>query len=468
MKRILGSLVALSLLCARAAHAEETTELESLLERPVVSTPSKGAETADVAPAVSSVISAEDLRRYGIRSLDEALNFLSLGIVATNPMHAVEVGSRGVLLSADYGSHMLLLVDGHSLNEPWGGTAYFERGSVIPIELIDRIEILLGPGSVLYGSQAMFGVINIVTKRAKDYSGVHVIAEGGLILPAVQNGEFKDLNGAGYLDRVGNDTRFAVGSGQRFRLFDAPAEFVAQLEYYRDSGPTLVLGPQIYGDDYVTEEPKDFGPRSVRPGVWGGRVQHAAFTEVPAFYGKLRVGDTEFLARAGIFRRGVPYQDSLVSDEGSFDDDRAFERDRLANFEIRTRATLSQLTTIALRGYADHADYTWHSPNRAAEDCPEGALRGCIRDFSGQGQVVGTEAKLSLDIPGTARARTLFGIDARVTRAESNLEVVDRATGELTPAENDYGETRFPLAAYIEQGVSPLRFLDLKLGARLD
>src|SRR5690242_9084822 len=90
-------------------------------------------------------------------------------MVTQNPLHSVEVGARGVLLTADFGNHVLLLLNGQILNEQWDGTAYFERGAAIPWELIDHIEVILGPGSVLYGSNAMLGVINVVTRRAQDY-----------------------------------------------------------------------------------------------------------------------------------------------------------------------------------------------------------------------------------------------------------------------------------------------------------
>ncbi len=54
--------------------------------------------------------------------------------------------------------------DGHAINEPLFGTARFDRGAGIPLEMVDHIEVILGPGSVLYGSNAMLGVINVITK----------------------------------------------------------------------------------------------------------------------------------------------------------------------------------------------------------------------------------------------------------------------------------------------------------------
>jgi len=167
-------------LVALAPHAgaQSAAELDQLLGQSIVSTPSKGSETDTTAPATSSVITADELRRFGIRTLDEAIDYLSLGMATSNPGHVAELGARGVQLNGDYGNHVLLLVDGHAVNEPWNGTAYFDRGAGVPFEMIDHIEVMLGPGSVLYGSQAMLGVVNIVTKRARDFRGLRIVTEG--------------------------------------------------------------------------------------------------------------------------------------------------------------------------------------------------------------------------------------------------------------------------------------------------
>jgi outer membrane receptor protein involved in Fe transport len=163
---------------------EDFSELRGLVNEPILSTASQSLESASAAPATSTSISADDLRRFGIRSLDEAINYLALGMLTQNPLHAVDIGARGVLLTADFGNHVLLLVNGHAMNEQWDGTAYFERGAAIPFELIDHIEIILGPGSVLYGSNAMLGVINIITKRASEWSGYHLSVESELPVSA--------------------------------------------------------------------------------------------------------------------------------------------------------------------------------------------------------------------------------------------------------------------------------------------
>ena len=130
---------------AGPARADEAEELRGLLDQSVLSAASRKTEVASAAPATSSTITAEQLRRYGIRTLDEALNFLSMGMTASDRLHGVEVGARGVLVNGDYGNHVLLLVNGHAVNEQWTGGAVFERGAGIPMEMVDHIEVVLGP-----------------------------------------------------------------------------------------------------------------------------------------------------------------------------------------------------------------------------------------------------------------------------------------------------------------------------------
>src|SRR5262245_54654020 len=165
---------------ASTARAQSTADLQGLLEETVVTTASKTKETSSNAPATSTTLTADDMRRYGIRTIDEAISFLSLGGFAYNPFYTPDVSFRGVGLEGDQGDHVLLLVDGHSMNDALFGSARFGRGIGLPLELIDHIEVILGPGSVLYGSSAMLGVVNVVTKRGKEHKGGHLVFESEL------------------------------------------------------------------------------------------------------------------------------------------------------------------------------------------------------------------------------------------------------------------------------------------------
>jgi outer membrane cobalamin receptor len=217
------------------ARADDAADLAGLLAEPVVTGASKSAEAASDAPATTSVLTAADMRRYGIRSLAEAIDFLGMGLVTQDPLHSVEVGSRGVLITGDYGDHLLVVVDGHALNEPWNGTAYYEQGLALPLELIDHVELILGPGSVLYGGNAMLGVINIVTKRASSYRGLTVVAEGGVSPQQGLGGTFESFAP----NDLGNTYRLGVGLGESFRLFGEDASFVGHAEVYGQNGPSF-------------------------------------------------------------------------------------------------------------------------------------------------------------------------------------------------------------------------------------
>ncbi len=460
--------LAVVLAATAPARAEEPRGLEALLDERVVSTPSKASETASTAPATSTVITAEDLRRYGIRTLDEAINYLSLGMITTNPLHAVEIGARGVLLTVDYGNHVLLLVDGHAMNEQWNGTAYFERGAGVPLELIDHVEVILGPGSVLYGGQAMLGVINIVTKHAKDYRGLHLVGEGELAAPVARSGTLRSPSFASsYMSEVGTGWRAGVGYGEELRLFGAPGEITAQAEYYSQSGPAFHFGPQEYGADSVTGEPKNFGPKAT-PGVWGGSARDSYTTRMPSGYVRVVSGNTLLALRAATFRRSTPYLDSIINYDGDFDDPENHELDRWLNVELRHRLPLSRVSTLVARAYGDVYDYRWLNTSSAAEDCLDGQLSGCSRDLYGISRQAGLELQSHLDWPGAARASTLIGVDAKVRSIRSKFEFVDRATGDRPESLNPLDTSDGAVGVYLEQSLSPARGLALDAGVRGD
>src|SRR4029079_17554869 len=112
--RLLSATLLLAL-AARPAQAQDISDLEGLLSEQVVSSASKTSERASSAPALSTSISAEDLRRYGIKTLAEAIDFLSIGVVSSENLNGGEMGARGVLITGDRGSHFLLLLDGHAI-----------------------------------------------------------------------------------------------------------------------------------------------------------------------------------------------------------------------------------------------------------------------------------------------------------------------------------------------------------------
>ena len=134
------------------------------LARVKVYSASRHEEEVRDAPASVSVITAEEIRRYGWRTLGEVLGSLR-GFYTSYDRNYTYLGVRGFLRPGDYNSRILLLIDGHRLNDNVYGSAEIGTEFPLDLDLIDRIEVVRGPGSSLFGTNAVFGVINIITRR---------------------------------------------------------------------------------------------------------------------------------------------------------------------------------------------------------------------------------------------------------------------------------------------------------------
>jgi outer membrane receptor protein involved in Fe transport len=446
-----------------AAAAEDVSELEALLQDQIVETGSSASSTASVAPSTIVTVTAEDLRRYGLRTVEDAINYAAMGVLTEYNMHGVEIGARGVLLNGDYGTHFLLLVNGLALNEPWNGTAYYDRGAGIPIELVDRIEVMLGPGSVVYGSQAMLGVINVVTKDGGASPGLHLVAEGEAIAPL---GVASTLKGTDFFSDLGGTYRLGAGYGRAFRLLGAEADFSGQAEYYKLEGSAVEFAPQDYGLDSVTGEPKKFTPEDPGTGVWGGKATESWNTEAPVGYGRLRVGDFTLSARGGMYRRTAPYQDALVRYMGDFDPPDDFERDRWVDVELRHRLQAGSRVVVGSRLFVNYNHYDWLLTTSAAEDCEDGQLDGCQELLDGVGRRYGAEVTGSFDWQDRFHQITMLGVTGQVRDVDSEGQLVsDALDGEPYGA---FDITDLAGAVFGEHTARPTSWLDVNLGARLD
>lgn len=153
---------------------------ESLLfqEIPSVYGASRFEQKTAEAPSSVTIITAADIEHYGYRTLADILRS-TRDFYTTYDRNYAYVGVRGFGRPGDYNSRVLLLIDGHRVNDNIFSTASIGTESIIDVDLIDRVEIIRGPGSSLYGTGAFFGVINVISKRGRDFDGGQVSAEAG-------------------------------------------------------------------------------------------------------------------------------------------------------------------------------------------------------------------------------------------------------------------------------------------------
>ena len=429
---------------AQASSADDTDDLRGILSESVVTTASTSAQKASTAPATSVTISSEELRTYGIRSLDEAINFLALGVVTSDPLKAPDIGARGVLLPRDNGKHFLLLVNGHALNDPLYGAARFNQGSGVPIEVIDHIEVIVGPGSVLYGSNAMMGVINVITKDAADYRGGHLIAE----------------------HEPGASVRAGAGMGFTFSALGQPGELTSHAGYFNRFGPDLDFELQPFALFTVNGTPTDYGPKAT-PGRWGGTLRDAYFAEAAAGVLRLRLGDLEVNLLTSAYRRGVPY--TSANSAVDFDDERSAELDRAVRIDVKHQATLSPMVQLSTRLYADAFDYQQRLNRDGEVGCFQSDVGVCQYYEAGLARWAGTELRLGLNWLEDSSFVTLFGLDARMRWVSSKEDALDLDSGRPFAATAGVIDDSAPLLSpYLQQTWSPTRWLDVNLGARLD
>lgn len=130
------------------------------------------------APAAVSVITAEEIKRYGYRTLADVLKSVR-GFSVTNDRNYQYLGVRGFSRPGDYNSRVLMLIDGHRLNNSIYDQAPIGSDFPLDVDLIERVEIIRGPSSSLYGTSAFFGVINVITRQGKDLKTVEAAGSAG-------------------------------------------------------------------------------------------------------------------------------------------------------------------------------------------------------------------------------------------------------------------------------------------------
>ncbi len=127
-------------------------------------------------PAAISVVTSDDIRRLGIASLPEALRLVPGMDVAQIDANEWAVSARG--FNGEFGRDLLVLIDGRTVYSPSSAGVYWNSQDVV-MEDLDRIEVIRGPGATMWGANAVDGVINIISKSAKETQGLLVSSSVG-------------------------------------------------------------------------------------------------------------------------------------------------------------------------------------------------------------------------------------------------------------------------------------------------
>jgi len=173
--QILAALALLGLCAGAFAADPDPNEPEDLFDMSIeelmgieVTTASKKPEKYLATASATYVVTQEDIRRSGATSIPEVLRMVPGLQVAQVNSNTWAVSSRGFNLP--YANKMLVMIDGRSIYTPLYGGVYWDMHDVM-LEDVERIEVVRGPGGVLWGANAVNGIINIITKNAKDSQG---------------------------------------------------------------------------------------------------------------------------------------------------------------------------------------------------------------------------------------------------------------------------------------------------------
>jgi len=142
---------------------QQTRVDAQLLQVEEVNAASRATESVDDAPSSVSIITREEIRAMAYPTISEAIRGVR-GVYLSQDFAYQTAGFRGFSRPGDYGNRVLVLVDGQPTNDDYIGSSYIGYDGRVDIDDVERIEVVRGPGSVLYGTGAFFGVINLVTR----------------------------------------------------------------------------------------------------------------------------------------------------------------------------------------------------------------------------------------------------------------------------------------------------------------
>src|SRR4051812_14193201 len=219
---------------------------ESYFRSETIEGVSKHAEALTETPATVTVITHDDIERYGFRTVADVLNFASLGSFAHSDRRYDFAGGRGLFFFEDFNTRILVMLDGHPLNEPWNNFGGVGREMLLPLDLVERIELVYGPSSLLYGGYSLYGIVNVITQTGTSAAGRRLRLSGGSWRTGegVASWGVSGVSGAS-AGKAGTPWSLLLAGGY-YRSTGQPLDLPAQEVDYaaRPDGGTQYGGPQ--------------------------------------------------------------------------------------------------------------------------------------------------------------------------------------------------------------------------------
>lgn len=355
--------------------------LEQLMDMNVHSVygASKYEQRVSEAPSSISIVTAEDIRRFGYTNLADVLRGVR-GLYVTDDRNYTYIGVRGFLRPGDYSTRVLVLIDGHRLNDNVYDSGSVGRESMIDVELIDRVEVIRGPSSSLYGSSAFLGVINVITKQGRGIDGVE------LAVDAASYDTYKE--------------RATYG-----KTFDSGLDWLVSATHYSSGGMDFYY-PEF--DQRVSD--------NVRAAN-NGKAVGIDDEDAAKLFSSLRYGDFA----ASLFFSDRHKKVPTASFESIFNDPAAVTHDTRGYFELSYQRALSERARLSVRASYDRYEYEGDYPMDYAL-LGDADYQALSRDEM-IGEWLGTELQLTLQ--PTDRYTLVLGGEYRANLREFQISYDD-------------------------------------------
>jgi iron complex outermembrane receptor protein len=263
------------------------------------------------APASVSIVTAEEIRMYGYRTLADVLNSVR-GMSVSYDRNYTYLGFRGLSMPGDLNTRILILINGHRLNDNVFDSALIGEEFPLDLENVSRVEVIRGPGAAMYGTSAFSAVISVVTKR----SGA---APQGL------------------------ETTASIGT------FDARRLRMAWTRTTEKGVHVLFSGSTAAG----AGDPRLYFPEFDRPETNRGIAAHADGQNVDRLAMSVEAGSVSMQAVYGTRTKHIP----TASFGTLFNDARTRTSDERGFVDVQYGREVGQRSDFVARGYWDHYHY---------------------------------------------------------------------------------------------------------------